>query len=418
MAAAEATAVAARSTGREPRLSHHALWLLSGGVAQSAIAFTANLVLVRHLAPSDFGRFAVQLAATGLVLALGSQRVGVQVIRQRGELTAHDRDRLVSALLAETGVLATVVVGWMATSGTLDLFGGLLVAAIFLRHLQTNLLAFHERRMAYRGLALLETGSLLAGHGLAVALASTGAGAIALYLRELTTATLALVGLAAMGGLPRLRPRLLTASEWRRAWREARDVWADGTLESAFARVLPIAAGAFGGHHGAGLYFQAQRLASVPHQLLGPVAGRLALNWFSRAEDRRARTRFLVRALGLLGGPLALVALGTVLFADALVPWLLGPTWTPVAPLLVAMVGGVAGVSLFATSKMFLIADRGGRVLLLARLAQFAGLGLGIGASLLFDAVEGVTGVALGYSLAFVLAVVCAWTGTYLRQRE
>ncbi|MEO0653119.1 MAG: oligosaccharide flippase family protein, partial [Planctomycetota bacterium] len=379
------------------------------------------LVLVRHLVPADFGRFAMLLAATGLVLSLGSLRVGVQVIRERSsgvELSPTDRDRLIGALVGETTLLGGAVLGWMAWSGTLDGLGLVLVVSVLLRHLQINLKAFHERTMAYRGLTLLETASQLAGHGAAVALVLAGVGAPALYLRELVLTTVALVGLAAIGGLPRWRPRLLSRAEWRRCVRDARDVWADGTLEGAFARVLPLAAGAVGGHHGAGLFVQAHRLARVPHQLLGPVAGRLALNWFSRTENRRQGARGLLRLLALLALPLATAAVGTLLFAERLIPWLFGAGWEPVAPLMVLMLGGLTGISLFASLRMFLIAGRAGRTLLLARLAQFAGLGLGLLTPLVLPTLGGVSAVALGFSFAFLFGITVAAIGAALLARE
>ena len=48
--------------------------LLVGQVVQVIIAFAANLVLVRYIAPEGFGRFAITLATASLIVSLLSVR--------------------------------------------------------------------------------------------------------------------------------------------------------------------------------------------------------------------------------------------------------------------------------------------------------------------------------------------------------
>lgn len=391
-------------------------WMLSGGLVQSAIAFGANLVLVRHIAPEGFGRFALLLASVSLVLAVLSLRTGQLLIREAGELSQPRRELFVNALYQETLLCGLLSLVWIWLSGSLDLAAGALLAALLLAHLQSNLKALFERSMAYRQLSLLESGSQLAGHGLAVALVLAGAGAAALYVRELAFALLGLIGLASLRALPRVKWRWLRPSEWRELAGEAKDLWLDGALESGFARALVLAAGAIGGTVGAGLFFQAHRLAMVPNQILAPLAARLAFNWFSRAEDQATRRAGRRRLMWTLAGPLVLLGLATVLLADPVVPWLLGDRWTAVAPLLVTMVGCVVGMSLFATAKMEILAARRGRILIAARLGQFTGLAIGLALAALAPDL-GVRAVGIGLSLAFALGLAIALIGLAARDR-
>lgn len=424
MTTAAAEAPHGASTGLPGRrvAVRQAGWMLSGGVVQAAIAFGANLVLARHIAPEGFGRFALLLASVSLVLALLSLRTGQLVIRERardagGGLDPARRSLFVNALYQETLLCGVLTLGVCALGGQLDLAAATLLVALLLAHLQSNLKALFERRMAYRQLSLLESGSQLVGHGLAVGLVLAGAGAAALYARELALALVGLAGLAALRALPRVRWRWLTPRDWRGLAREAKDLWLDGALEGGFARALVLSAGAVGGTAGAGLFFQAHRLATVPHQLLQPLAGRLAFNWFSRAatdaERRAARRRLL---LGL-AAPLAAVGAATVWLADPVVPWLLGERWTAAAPVLATMVGCVVGTSLFAIARMYLLSTRHTRVLVLARGAQFAGLGLGVALVALAPDL-GVRAIGLGLSAAFALGLAVALAGLRAAERE
>lgn len=57
--------------------------------------------------------------------------------------------------------------------------------------------------------------------------------------------------------------------------RAARGIWLDSMLDNNFQRLSLLAVNAGAGLNGAGLFFQAQRLAVVPHQFLMPVVGRV-----------------------------------------------------------------------------------------------------------------------------------------------
>ncbi|MCH7693956.1 MAG: hypothetical protein IID50_10980, partial [Proteobacteria bacterium] len=168
--------------------------------------------------------------------------------------------------------------------------------------------------------------------------------------------------------------------------------------------VLILAAGVLGGDKGAGFFFQAQRLAFLPHQVTAPVVARMVPTWFGQEDRAVVRIRVRNRLLKILAGPLALGAVAAVLFADPVVPWIFGDTWRPTAGLLAMLWGLVLFSSLFEVLKGYCIVTFRTRILPLARAAQYLGLGLPFAVLFLFPDRTGLTWLAIGVSVGFALA--------------
>jgi O-antigen/teichoic acid export membrane protein len=353
-----------------------ALWMLSGGLAQTLLAFGANLVLARLLLPEVFGRFALVSAGLAIFGALASLRLPTLLLRAT-EFSAETRGRLINAARSESALLLLVgtalwLFGGLPPLATLTILGLLLVQA--LQPLVYLSQALCERQGRFSALARLETAAHSSGHLLAISGAALGLEELALVLREAWILALLGVGLYWLDSWLTAPWRLLRWAEWRLLARDARDVWLDGLLESAYARVLTLAAGAVGGERGAGYFHQAHRLAQVPHQFLQPLAARLAFNWFSRDGSAGNRRRTFLRLCLVLAAPLTLAFLGCLFAASWAVPLLLGPAWVPAAALLSALAGTAAGTSLLALGKMALLAARRPHSLLAVRCFQWCAL--------------------------------------------
>lgn len=348
-------------------------YLVGGTVVQALIAFAANLVLVRYLAPADFGRFAVVQAGAGLVLSLLSLRVGTQVLgAPEAELTLEVRRRLFSVLGIETLAAGLITVLWLATNDVWHPSDLLLVAAVLIVHWSTHNRTFFERSMRYGLLALIETGTSVAGHLLAIGLVLAGMGAATIYIREMF---IALAGLAVLGGMGTLsfyRPHWPSWAEWRRVLRNVRGIWLDSVLEGSFQRLVLLTVSAVGGLTGAGLFYQANRLAVVPQQFLQPVTSRVLFTWLARQGDESVRRAGCRKALLLLALPLSVAALVVWLWADPLVPLIFGAAWAPAAAILAALVGVILAVLPFEVLRSYAVASRRVRLLLVARLVQYA----------------------------------------------
>ena len=85
-------------------------FLVSGQLFQAVLAFRVNLVLVRHVSPSEFGRFALILAGTSLVFSVILPRINILIIRMpEKDYTEKVKDMLFSAMTLET-LAATLMI--------------------------------------------------------------------------------------------------------------------------------------------------------------------------------------------------------------------------------------------------------------------------------------------------------------------
>ncbi|NJD34682.1 MAG: hypothetical protein FIA96_07615 [Betaproteobacteria bacterium] len=379
----------------------HALALVSGNVVQAGVGFLSNLVLVRYIAPAEFGRYAITAAVVCLVFSICSLRIGLLVIRAKDDdFTADTQSFFFSAIVYENivGTLASVL--FVFAFGLLNEWAVWMVLITSINQYSSNVKSFFERGMPYRRLAFIETVTYLVGHLLAVALVILGSGEITLYIRDLTLAVLGVLGLYLAGGATWFKLRWIRFREWRHLLRQSRGNWLDQAMEGLFGRLVVLLAGWVGGEKGAGIYFQAQRLAGVPHQLLTPVVSRLSLNWFSRETDFDTRRRKRSLLLVYMSAPLVVGALLAVALSDWLVPVLFGKQWSEVAAVLVMMAGAMVFMSLFEILKVYCYAASRGRALFFARLAEFGGLLMPFFAFFTEFPVN-VSMLALGYSLAY-----------------
>jgi O-antigen/teichoic acid export membrane protein len=391
-------------------------WFTLGSAFQALVAFAANLVLVRHLMPEQFGRFAVVQAGAGLVLSVLSLRMGAVIIRTpEVQMTRVMRERLFSVLTMETVVCFAVLAAWGVISGMGQPMDVVLIGAMVLNSWTANNRAFYERGMDYRRLAAVETSVHLGGHVFAVALVIAGMGAQSLYLREMFFAAMGLLALARMGGLSWYRLRWPSWAEWRAVLRDVRGIWLDSMLENAHQRLVILLVNSVAGLAGAGLFFQAQRLAVVPHQFLMPLVSRVAGTWFGRTEDGHERRSGRAKFLLLLTPMLVLAALLAWLLADPVVPWLFGPNWAPAAPLLVSLAGLIVFLSLFEVLRSYAVASKLIRLLLAARVMQFVGLLLPL-APVLWGGALGLEDLGHALSWSYALAFASLWL--VLRRHE
>ena len=391
--------------------------LLVGQVVQVIIAFAANLVLVRYIAPEGFGRFAITLATASLIVSLLSIRVNSLIIRvPDGELTRHLEERYFSYLTIETLVALIAGLVWVALAGNAGSLEFSLVVLVCVQHWIHQNKSFFERGMPYVRLGLIETGCSVFANLATVCAVFAGAGVVALYIREFILTVTLFVSLAVMGGLTWRRLRWLSRTEWSDIIREGRGIWLDGVLEGSYQRIAILLAGLVGGDRGAGFFFQAQRLAILPNQLLSPLVGRLAVNLFGRENRPERRKQLRNRQLAMLVPILVLATVLTVLFAVPTVAWVFGATWIKSADLLVAFAGVIMFTSLFEVLKSYCFITQSMRTLLLGRVAQYLMLGalpILVGVGLVGDQTMALAlSISLGWAAAFIVV-----GGVLLRNR-
>ncbi|MBI1318982.1 MAG: oligosaccharide flippase family protein [Candidatus Hydrogenedens sp.] len=389
-------------------------FLASANIVQVAAAFLANLVLARLLIPEQFGRFALVLAGAQLVLSILSLRINVLIIRTPdAEDTPERRSLYFSVMTLETGAATLLALGYFLAIERVGAIEALLVVSIGLSHWLNHNKAFFERRMVYKGLAMIEAGCAIGAHGAAVALAIAGFGERSLFLREILTVVLQGGGLLLIGGLTFLPLRLPSRRDVALILGQSGGVWLDSMLEALFQRLGILIAGGLLGERGAGLLFLAQRLAMVPHQLLTPMVTRLAPNWFGRLEVETSRAAGRRTLLKVIAVPLVVAAVMTILLAGPMIHLVLGERWLPAAPAFAAMAGMVACLSLFEVMRGYCLSAARTRVLLAARCAQFAGYALPL-VPILFGGSVDLQALGLALSAAYLCAFA---TGEFMLRR-
>ena len=357
------------------RLKIASMFLVSGQVFQAVLAFGVNLILVRHISPGEFGRFAIILAGAFLIYSIISSRINILIARMpEFDYTFDIKQKLFSAMTLETIVATLFILFWLIISDEAGFWEFTLVAAIGLRHWTDLNKAFFERNMPYRQLALVETGASTGGHLIALSMVLIGMGWVVLFVRELLISLFNLLGLWRVGGMTIYRLRFLTLREWLDLYKEVKGIWLDGVLEGNFQRLTILLSGFLGSEVIAGFFFQAQRLAFVPHQVLSPIVNRILAVWFGRTEDVKIRDDGRNKALKILFLPLLLTGFLTILFADPLVPWLFGQSWLRVADILVYMSGMIVFCTLFETLKSYCLVTRATITLFGGRVVQYIGL--------------------------------------------
>jgi len=354
--------------------------LLSGGafltvgtIIQALTGLASQLVLMRLLLPENFGEFATILSAASLSQVLLSFRLNIQIIRLSDvELTAQRRELYQAALVWETAVAASVSLIWLGAAGLLSAYALILIASLTVAQWMSLHVAFLERKLSYRRIATIETGSQVVGHLIAMACVLVGLGPASLYFRELIIVLLRLGAFGRMGALAPPRLRLPTRKKVRQLIVETRSLWLDGVLDNGFARMIVLAAAGTGGSHGAGIFAQSHRLAITPHQILSPVVMRMSGNLFSRITDHALRRTLLLRLLGASLVLLLPVAALAVMFADPLIPKIIGEHWRGAVSTIMAMAGVIVFLSAFELLRGYCLSRHLIRVIILGRAIQYA----------------------------------------------
>jgi len=382
-----------------------ASWLLSGAVIQAAVAFVANLFLMRMLLPEDFGRYAIIQANLGLISAFLNFRIADVVLR----LPESEYDESVVGTLAGALFLQTILVGVLGLlsiyfMGYLSVEALILVATILGASWTGFFIRIYERKFNYRGVTLTENGSAILSNIAAVCGAVLGLGAIVLYFRDLLRVLLQFLALLYFGAVKFQQVKLPNSKSFAFLKTNISGIWVDGILEQTFHRVIILAVGFLAGEKGAGYFFQARRLAMVPHELTQPLTFRLAYNYFSHKVSPLEKYAKLMQFLRYELVFLTLAVLCILFILDPVVPWLFGANWEPVVEVMYYLGGFMIFVTLFNTIKSYSMAENQlGPFIVYGRSFQFVGLaiGLALGCSGLMNSVNG---LAMGLSVSYVLS--------------
>ncbi|HEU4998664.1 MAG TPA: oligosaccharide flippase family protein [Lapillicoccus sp.] len=165
-------------------------WALFGSVVGKLGSFVMSLVLARLLAPSDFGLYAVALAATQFAMHVNDMGIIAAVVQWRGRIEDMAATAATMALLFSIGWYALF---WFAAPAFADLAGSpeatpivrLLTATILVDGVTAVRVGILQRTFRQDRLSLAIMAGFFVNAVVAITLASRGAGAYSFAIGQL-----------------------------------------------------------------------------------------------------------------------------------------------------------------------------------------------------------------------------------------
>jgi O-antigen/teichoic acid export membrane protein len=309
-------------------------WLAATKASGQAISWVITLVVVRLLAPQDYGLMGLTLLSTRFLLLFNELGLGAAVV-QRPNLTAQQLSNVAATILAVNvaffGVMVVLappiaayfnepaLVPLIRTMGVVFVLNGIGCAPGFLL----------QRQMAFRKKAAAEIVGLVAGGIATLVLAAAGVGVWSLVFGHLVTQ-----------GLTNLLYYVYAPIRYTRHF-SARSVLdlLDFGIRVAVARLLwwvstsadAVVVGRLLGTTALGYYGLAAQFAAIPLDKIVSLVTQVALPSFAAVQHDDATTR---RHYLKLVGSIALVTFpmfaGIALLAEGGVQLALGDTWAPI----------------------------------------------------------------------------------------
>jgi len=307
-------------------------WLISGTLVSRMVGLLAQVVLGALLLKSDFGLFAVASAITLIVRSLQDAGLRAMIV-QLGDLD-FDAMRGDVFWLATTMNVTAALGLWFIAPSLANLYGAPALTSL-LRVMALWILvnspwsyfsAVLSRDLRFAHVAGLNVVWAFAQHGMAIALAIGGAGAMAFVVPlPLAAVVGGLAGSRVVRDRPwRVRPQ---PANWPRLFSQMRWLILGNAAVALFTHGDYIAIGLFASAATLGIYFFAYQIAAQMgvlistnlHAVLFPTLARLAV------VDQRA---LIVRSLALFTSAMSLVSLFVAAIFPAVERLLWGGKWT------------------------------------------------------------------------------------------
>ena len=385
-----------------PSVRRALLWRAGGQGAAQLLLWGSTFVVLRLLAPADYGLVAMAAVLTGFLALLSGQGFTTALIQAR-DLTPADIRRFLGLLIAVNLALgliqlaaAPAVAAYYATPAVTRLLQVQALAYLFIPWIAVPA-ALAQRALDFRTPALIDLAGSVAGALATLALALAHQGVWALIAGQLAPLAVRAAIWTARGRTPLPSFRLGALG---RLAHFGGAVTLNGVVWFLYAQADIVIAGRRLSAHEVGLYSTALFLAALPVAKLIPILNEVGFSAYARAAHDPAQVRagFLkaARTVSLLTFP---IFLGLAATAPALVPALLGAQWTGAVPVVRLL---ALAMPLYAVANLF-----GPAVNALGRPRVQLGnalIGLAImPAAFWIGSARGASGIAAAWALAYPL---------------
>ncbi len=329
------------------------IWRSGGQATAQLLLWASTFIVIRLLAPSDYGLIAMAAVVTGFLGLLAGQGFTVALIQAPVLDLAQARRFLGLLILVNLALAATqftaapVIAGYYGTPAVATLLRVQSFAYLLIPWVAVPA-ALAQREMDFRTPALIDFTGSVAGALATLALALAHQGVWALIAGQLAPLIMRAVVWTARGRTP-LPSFDLTALGRMAHFGGA--VTLNGILWFAYAQADVLIAGRRLSAHEVGLYSTALFLAALPISKLLPVLNEVGLSAYARlAHDRAAVADGFLKVARLTSLAAFPIFFGLAAVAPALVPSLLGPQWTGSVPIVRLL---SLAMPLFATTSLF-----------------------------------------------------------------
>lgn len=379
--------------------------MIAGGLFQAISGFGANVVLARNLEVQDFGLFAVVSSTIALVaLCINSCAGTLAISSNDADFQGEYKSKLYSILLVELLLIAIVSSVLLLFLNQMNYGVMLYIFGTIIGNWSDFQMKFIERNNRFREVSIVETSSELLSHILAVIFLLLGFGILALYIRLFFKGIIKVGFQVFYCKIPRI-PFVKLDKFWLKThFHNARHLYTSGMLESGLERIIVLFLGAFSGVKETGFFFQARRLAIVPHQILQPYSFRTLFNTFSRDDSYKSAFKELNKNMVLLMILLFLALVLTYTIGHDVIVFTFGEKWAPVTEIIYCLSGIIAAASPFELLKAFYQAKSINMVkfLYFGRGAQYFCLALSIIVSLIIGS-HYVLILSIGISAGYIV---------------
>ncbi|GIH91025.1 lipopolysaccharide biosynthesis protein [Planobispora siamensis] len=307
-------------------------WSLAGNLVMKAGSFVLSLVMAWLLAPSDFGVFAVALAATQFVMVVKDLGVQAAVVQWRGRFEEMTPTATTLSLVSAVALYGVIWVGAPAfarAAGTEEAAGvvRLLTAVILVEAVTAVRSATLVRRFRQDRLSVAIMAGFVVQAAVSITLAAGGAGPYSFAWGQVCSAVVTGVLVMAFARLPyRLGFDRRVA---RRLWRFGLPSAAGLGLEAVLMNVGYVIVGNVLGEEELGLFLLAFNVSSWVPLLITSAVRYVSLPSFSRLaeHDPTALQEGVRRAVPLLFSFVMPIAVLLWVLAHQLIGLLYGAEW-------------------------------------------------------------------------------------------
>ncbi len=317
---------------------------IRGGVARlgaQGVNFVLRLgslmVLARLLTPKDFGLVGMVTAFTGVLtlfrdFGLSSAAIQRTNVTEEQSSTLFWINLLVGTILAVLVVaLAPFIAAFYHERRLLGITAVLALGFIF-NAAGVQHSALLQREMRFTAMAVINTVALIIGTVISIGGARAGYGYWALVAMTVTVPLVSTAGFwLTTSWVPR-GPHRNTGI--RSMMRFGGTITLNSLISYISSNSEKVLLGRFWGVDALGIYGRAYQLINIPTDNLNSAAGEVAFSALSRLQNEPMRLKsYFLKGYSVLLGLTLPITVGCALFANELIPVLLGPKWVAAAPI-------------------------------------------------------------------------------------